>query len=139
MEVMSQRPMYSTYGDLNIPTPGPFIESQDHSISCDVTELEVEGLSLVARPSTPLPPNVSDAESDSDSDDDYSAIYSSSQISNHFSRRELEAMGIYPNDNEQGLANGFMDEALEEILNGGSDDTSENDYNIDLEEDENSD
>ncbi|KAF8602915.1 hypothetical protein BDV93DRAFT_508920 [Ceratobasidium sp. AG-I] len=143
MEIMNQRPMHSTYGDLNLPTPGQVAESYEEFDSCDVTELDAEDLSLMERPSTPSPHDDSDSDSESDSDDDCTPVYSSSQISNHLSRRELEAMGVYPDDNEQDLAHEFDDDALEGIFLSGYEDTSEHDYSSDLEdileEDENSD
>ena len=139
---MTQRPMHNTYGDLRISTPGRIVESQEEFGSCDVTELDTEDLPLMVRPSTPLPPDGSESDSDSDSDEDCSPIYSSSQISNLLSRRELEAMGIYPGDDEQDLTGVFGDGALEEISLDVSDNTPANTHSSALkdisEEDENS-
>lgn len=136
MEVMTQRPMYGTYGDLNIPTPGPFVESQEDSDSRDVTELGADDLSLPERPTTPLPPNDSDSDSDSgsDSDEESSPVYSASQIANRLRRRELEALGIYPDDHEHDLSNGSEEGGLEELALSGPKNTSKISYQSQLED-----
>jgi hypothetical protein len=57
----------------------------------DLTELELEDMIPPERPSTPRPRSGSDSGSDSDSEEE--SIYSQ-----HLSRREMEAFGIYEDE-----------------------------------------
>ncbi|CUA77798.1 hypothetical protein RSOLAG22IIIB_12831 [Rhizoctonia solani] len=88
MEVLEQRPVYGTYGDLNIPTP------QVVPAQADADEPEDLDLGLMAaeRPSTPMP------DSDSDSDSDSEPVYDSTRVVEQLSRREMESMGIYEDE-----------------------------------------
>ncbi|KDN49868.1 hypothetical protein RSAG8_01933, partial [Rhizoctonia solani AG-8 WAC10335] len=87
LEVFEQRPVYGTYGDLHIPTPQVVPAHEDS----DPEELDLAEGFDVERPATPMP----DSDSDSDSDSDGEPVYESSQISAQLSRREMESMGIY--------------------------------------------
>ncbi|KAJ1308081.1 hypothetical protein OPQ81_002146 [Rhizoctonia solani] len=96
LEVLEQRPIYGTYGDLKISTP-KFMPTQEDSDSEDLESFDLadcglEDLMGVERPSTPMPESDSD-ESDSESDDE--PVFGSSQVSEQLSRRELESMGIF--------------------------------------------
>ncbi|EUC57559.1 hypothetical protein RSOL_225300, partial [Rhizoctonia solani AG-3 Rhs1AP] len=93
-KVLEQRPVYGTYGDLNIPTPQvvPTQEVAEDPEDLDLADTEFDDLMTVARPSTPMP------DSDSDSESDGEPVYASSQTSEQLSRREMEAMGIYDDE-----------------------------------------
>ncbi|CCO34633.1 hypothetical protein BN14_08737 [Rhizoctonia solani AG-1 IB] len=94
-EVLQQRPVYGTFGDLGITTPQviPISEDMDPE-SLDLADSE---LVIPERPSTPMPESDSD-ESDSDSESE--AVYGAGQVSALLSRREMEAMGIYEDEEE---------------------------------------
>ncbi|CAE6446965.1 hypothetical protein ACGC1H_002483 [Rhizoctonia solani] len=94
LEVLEQRPVYGTYGDLNIPTPQvvPVQEDAEDPEDLDLADTKFDDLMAVTRPSTPMP------DSDSDSESDGEPVYASSQISEQLSRREMESMGIYEDE-----------------------------------------
>ncbi|CAE6525713.1 unnamed protein product [Rhizoctonia solani] len=99
LEVLEQRPVYGTYGDLRIPTPQvmPVQEASDDPEDLDLAECEFDDLTG-ERPPTPMPDSDSD-ESDSDSDDE--PVYGSSQVCEQLSRRDMESMGIYEEEEDE--------------------------------------
>ncbi|KAG8694105.1 hypothetical protein FRC08_008703 [Ceratobasidium sp. 394] len=100
LELASQRPLYSTRTDSRIQ--GEELSSEEdeeegESENGDGDDFEEEDSSAPERPATPTPPGDSDSDSDSD-DDDEPAMYSGKKISQHLSRREMERMGVYPDE-----------------------------------------
>ncbi|KAG8756402.1 hypothetical protein FRC11_005365 [Ceratobasidium sp. 423] len=98
-EVLQQRPIYGTYGDLGIPTPQvmPVEEESDGPEDFDLADSSFDDLMAVERPPTPMP----NSDSDSDSESDGEPVFSSSEVSQLLSRRELESMGIYEQEEEE--------------------------------------
>ncbi|QRW18458.1 manganese transporter SMF1 [Rhizoctonia solani] len=91
-EVLEQRPIYGTFGDMGIPTPQVVPISED--LEPEDLDLADAELHVPERPSTPMPD--SDSSSDSDSDDsDTEVVYGAGQVCAQLTRREMEAMGIY--------------------------------------------
>ncbi|KAG8718931.1 hypothetical protein FRC09_011880 [Ceratobasidium sp. 395] len=98
-DLMAQRPLAPTYADLRIPTPELSSDQEEDSDSSESYGFEEEDSSAPARPSTPAPPSDSDSDLDFDSDsDDDEPVYSGLSIAQLLERRELEALGVYPDE-----------------------------------------